>query len=328
VIKDFLLPLGLDTNHSFAKVAVENSEVARRRSHLQQWAQSASKREAQESLRHDRLCKEQKRRADELYRELGLYQSTLELQGVADYVLRWEIKERKAVIDAALEQIRAKEWQASEQCNNEFRKQERSCKEQRATLRAWEDLEANERTMDELDHGKDQVMTVCKVALANLEMWVRDHSFPASSPHATWQRLAPFFRLSGTIMQDATTVHVELRPFNDRALNRDLALLGIRVNEASPRLPDGRQRSFPLRSTCHLLPSQEHQGTGQPDEMLATSQLEKRSVSPRLCNLLQVPVPGEQESFHVACEDQRLSQPPKDAQWSTERKQINHECPR
>ncbi|EFH84210.1 hypothetical protein [Ktedonobacter racemifer] len=36
VIKDYLLPLGLDTNHGFAKVAVENSEVARQRMHLQQ----------------------------------------------------------------------------------------------------------------------------------------------------------------------------------------------------------------------------------------------------------------------------------------------------
>ena len=38
-------------------------------------------------------------------------------------------------------------------------------------------------------------------------------------------------------MRDATTVHVELRPFNDRALNRDLAVLCERVNQASPRLP-------------------------------------------------------------------------------------------
>jgi hypothetical protein len=118
------------------------------------------------------LCKEHKCRADELYRELGLYQSTLELQGVTDYALRREIKERKAVIDAALEKIRAKEWRAYEQCNTKFRKQERYCQEQRATLRALEDLDANERTMYELDHRKDQVMTVCKVALANLGMWV------------------------------------------------------------------------------------------------------------------------------------------------------------
>src|SRR5207249_1977689 len=111
-----------------------------------------------------------KSRADELYRELGLYQSTLELQEVADHLLRREIKARKAVIDAELEQIRAKEWRAYEQCNDEFRKQERYCKEQREVLRALEDLEAKERTMYELDNCKDQVMTVCKVAMANLAM--------------------------------------------------------------------------------------------------------------------------------------------------------------
>jgi hypothetical protein len=264
VIKDYLLPLGLDTNHGFAKVAVENSEVAKRRtqleqrqSRLKQWAHSASKREAQASKRHERLRKEYKRRADELYRELGLYQSTLELQGVTDYVLRREIKERKAVIDAELEQIRAKEWRAYEQCNTEFRKQERYCKEQRDVLRALEDLDAKERTMYELDHRKDQVMTVCKVALANVAMWVRDQYFPASYAHATWLRLAPFFRLAGTVVPDACTVRVELRPFNDRALNRDLALLCERVNQASPRLPDGRSLSFTIRSFRCILPAQE-----------------------------------------------------------------------
>src|SRR6266481_7268563 len=76
-------------------------------------------------------------------------------------MLRREIKERKAVIDAELEQIRVKEWRAYEQCNQEFRKQERYCKEQREVLRALEDLKAKERTMYELDHRKDQVMTVC-----------------------------------------------------------------------------------------------------------------------------------------------------------------------
>jgi len=41
------------------------------------------------------------------------------------------------------------------------------------------------------------------VVLANLGMWVRDHSFPASYAHATWLRLVPFFRLPGRIMRDA-----------------------------------------------------------------------------------------------------------------------------
>jgi hypothetical protein len=196
--KDFLLPLGLDTNHGFAKTPVENSEVAKRRNTLEkrlaklkQWAGSASTRSHQAGKRHDRLRVQLKSRADELYRELGLYQTTLELQGVADHVLRREIKERKTVIDAELEQIRVKEWGAYEQCNQEFRKQERYCKEQREVLRALEDLAAKERTMYELDHRKDQVMTVCKVALANLAMWVRDRYFPASYAHATRAATCP-----------------------------------------------------------------------------------------------------------------------------------------
>ena len=39
--------------------------------------------------------------------------------------------------------------------------------------------------MFELDNRKDQVMTVCKVAMANLAMWVRDQYFPPSYAQAT-----------------------------------------------------------------------------------------------------------------------------------------------
>jgi len=107
--------------------------------------------------------------------------------------------------------------------------------------------------MYELDHRKDQVMTVCKVALTNLAMWARQQYFPASYTHATWQRLAPFFQLAGTITTDVATVQVELRPFNDRALNRDLAWLCARVNEARPCLPDGRLLQFSLNASCCIL---------------------------------------------------------------------------
>jgi hypothetical protein len=238
----------LDTNHGFAKTPVENSEVAKRRASLQQrldklkqWAQGASHRSQQAGKRYDRLRLQHKSRADELYRELGRYQTTLELQGVADHVLRREIKERKAVIDAELEQIRVREWRAFEQCNDEFRKQERYCKEQREVLRALEDLAVKERPMYELDHRKDQVMTVCKVALTNLAMWVRDRYFPTTYAHATWQRLAPFLRLSGRVIRGPATVQVELRPFNDRQLNRDLAEVCARVNQLQAALPDGRR---------------------------------------------------------------------------------------
>lgn len=263
IIKDYLRPLGLGTNHGFARVAVENSEVAKRRTHLKQrlarlkqWAQSAGKREAQASRRRERLRKTFASRSKELYQDLWVHQRTLEEQEVADYVLRRQVKERKAVADAELEQLGAKEWRAYEQCNAEFRKQERYCKEQREVLRALEELKAQEKTMYELDHRKDQVMTVCKVALANLAMWVRDHYFPLSYAQATWKRLLPFFQLPGMITQDAQIVQVELHPFNDRALNRDLVVLCERVNQASPRLPDGRRLMFTLRPLCCILAAQ------------------------------------------------------------------------
>jgi hypothetical protein len=115
-----------------------------------------------------------------------------------------------------------------------------------------EDLTASERTMFELDHAKDQTMTVLKLALANLAMWTRDHYFPASYSHATWRRLAPFFRLSGRIVWGRDSVQVELRPFNDRRLMRDLAVLCQRVEAARPRLPDGRVLVLREASVGHL----------------------------------------------------------------------------
>jgi hypothetical protein len=75
----------------------------------------------------------------------------LEEQNLAEYVFRRKLKERKAEIDAQLEPLRIKEWQAYDQCNAEFRKQERYCKEQREVLRALEDLKEQERSMYELD---------------------------------------------------------------------------------------------------------------------------------------------------------------------------------
>ncbi len=67
------------------------------------------------------------------------------------------------------------------------------------------------------------------------------HYFPTTYAHATWQRLLPFFRLAGRVMREADIVQVELRPFNDRQLNRDLTEVCARVNQLQPALPDGRR---------------------------------------------------------------------------------------
>ena len=42
-------------------------------------------------------------------------------------------------------------------------------------------------------------------------------------------------------MREADSVRVELRPFNDRQMNRDLAEICARVNQRQPALPDGRR---------------------------------------------------------------------------------------
>jgi hypothetical protein len=65
-------------------------------------------------------------------------------------------------------------WKAYHTSNKEFAMCEKYCREQRELLRAIEDLAQQEREMYELDNRKDQIMTVCKVALANPGMWTRD----------------------------------------------------------------------------------------------------------------------------------------------------------
>ncbi len=115
-----------------------------------------------------------------------------------------------------------------------------------------EDLKASERTLYELDNRKDHVMTVCKLALTNLVMWTRDHSFPQIYAYATWGQLLPFFQLSGLVTVDQHAVSVTFGPFNDRQLNKGLTILCQRVSEAAPHLPDGRRLLFAVEtSTVH-----------------------------------------------------------------------------
>ena len=102
--------------------------------------------------------------------------------------------------------------------------------------------------MYELEHTRDQVMTVLKLALANLVMWTRDTYFPAAYATATWHRLAPFFRLPGWVFWGTQTVEVQLLSFNDRQSNRDQETLCEKVNAQELRLPDGRQLRFKMHT--------------------------------------------------------------------------------
>jgi len=257
VIKDWLLPLGLDTNHGYAKTPVENSEVAKRRAALEKrranaarWAQGARVRYDQATKRYTRFWEAARERERTLYDAMDRDVWDLQKRGAPEQVYRAEAKARKAAIDAEVATILQRAYKAHDAYCAEWDKRERYCKEQRTLLRELEDLAARERTMHEIDNGKDQVMTVMKVALANLGMWVRDQWFPATYAHATWRRLEPFFRLPGRIVYEADAVHVELRPFNDRQLNRDLAIVCAKVADAQPHLPDGHRLVFTVAGTA------------------------------------------------------------------------------
>jgi hypothetical protein len=231
--------------------------LEKRLSNVKQWAASARDRSHRASVLYDRLWKQTKAYGDELYRKLNAHQDALAAQGVDYYQRRAQIKAEKATIDTELEERGPRVRRTYAKSCKESEKGKRYAHEQCDLLRALEDLAANERTMYELDHRKDQVMTVCKLALANLVMWTRDRYFPASYAHATWRRLAPFFQLPGMIVSSQQTVSVELHPFNDRQLNQDLVYWCEQLNKASPRLPDGRRLLFVVRSMCRPILDQQ-----------------------------------------------------------------------
>ena len=145
------------------------------------------------------------------------------------------------MIDAELEALLAQYWRAEREREAAWRKIERDCQDQRTVLRQLEDLNAHEQQMYELNNDKDQVMTVCNVALANLVMWTRDQFFPSDYAHATWHRLAPCFHRPGQVTWERATVRVAARPFSDQQLTCNLTALCERVNAHAPHLLDGHQ---------------------------------------------------------------------------------------
>jgi hypothetical protein len=203
VIKDFLLPLGLDTNHGFAKTAVINSEVAKKRealekrcANVQRFREAAREKGHRASKLATKLGKQTKAHAEALYRVLNEQLQALEAQGVSEGTYRAERKKLKGEVDAELEPLWQRVSRVQEKSQQESTKHERYCREQRDLLRALEDLTAKERMMYELDNRKDQIMTICKLALANLAMWVRDRFFPSTYAHATRASLAPLFSVA------------------------------------------------------------------------------------------------------------------------------------
>ncbi len=77
-------------------------------------------------------------------------------------------------------------YRSHDTCNREYAKWKRYCRDQQELLRDLEELNSGERRMYELGDGKDQLMTVLKLGLVNLAMWVRDNYFPPKYDQAIW----------------------------------------------------------------------------------------------------------------------------------------------
>ncbi len=252
-IRDFLLSLGLDTNHGFAKVQVANSEGAKIRGALQRklakakrLSDGARERMAQAQERSRKAGQQAKVQQARLTRLNAARQQLAEQQERPDLDQLNRIVAEGERAQTALANCQRSKQRAEHTYRTAWDAYEHACSQQRFLLRELEDLKEKERVMYELEHAKDQVMTVLKLALANLVMWTRDTYFPLTYAQATWHRLAPFFRLPGWVVWGMQTVEVELRPFNDRQLNRDLEAVCAQVNAQEPHLPDGRRLRFKM----------------------------------------------------------------------------------
>ena len=249
--RDFLISLGLDTNHGYAKRPVENSEADKDRAVLerklakaQRQAQAARERRVQAEERSRKLEKRLKQERAQATRTLTARLQAWEQQGVWELIQRERREAFQQETAARLAPLQQRKRKAEDAIVASFDACEQACQKERDLLRQLEDLIANERVMYALDQAKDQTMTSLKLALANLVMWTRAHYFPSTYAQATWHRLAPFFQVPGRVVRGTDAVQVELRPFNDRHLNRDLAAVCRCVQDAQPHLPDGRRLCF------------------------------------------------------------------------------------
>jgi hypothetical protein len=246
-IRDWLLPLNLDTTHGYAKEQVVNSERAKR--------QGVAQRRAQRLQQLVQACRvrlgQLKEQDEQLEAHVSVYEqrsnelliqvSHFEEAGRTQERNYFPLKARQVAAEWEVRQDRARLAKNAQRRLRLMDKGERYCWALRQVLRHQEDLQAQARDMYELDHTKDQIMTLLKVGLANLGMWVRDHYFGESYQHCGGPRLLPFFKLGGWVTVTAREVILDVCAFNNRALAHDLEEVCHKVNEGALILPDGRR---------------------------------------------------------------------------------------
>jgi hypothetical protein len=178
---------------------------------------------------------------EQQWTELSLQVTVFEATGQTEERDYFPVKARQLAVDWEVRQRQAKLEKNTMRRQHLLTKCEGYCQGLRHVLRQQEDLEAQAREMYELDHAKDQIMTLLKVALANLGMWVRDQYFGESYQHSGGPRLLPFFKLGGGVTATASEVQLDVCAFNNRALARDVEEVCRNVNTRGTCLPDGRR---------------------------------------------------------------------------------------
>ena len=206
---------------------------------------------------------EQAQAYEQQWRELSLQILPFEATNQTEERDYFPLKARQLAADGEVRQRKIKLEKYAARSLRILNKCEGYCRELRQVLRQQEDLDAQARDMYELDQTKDQMMTLFKVGLANIGMWVRDQYFGESYQHCGWQRLLPFFKLGGWVSTTASEVHLEFCAFNNRALLRDLEEVCRKVNAGAVILPDGRRLVVAVGKRLHTcLPAAPLANTG------------------------------------------------------------------
>ncbi len=246
-LRDWLIPLNLDTNHGYAKEQVVNSELAKRQLMLEGRVQRLEHLAQASRVRVARLIAQNQRDEEQaqVYEQrqikLSAQVSQLEAAGHTQERSYFPVKAQHLAAGWEVRQHQTKLEKSAARSPREVDKCEGYCRQLRQVLRQREDLVARARAMYELDHAKDQLMTLFKVGLANLGMWVRDEYFGENYQHCSWHRLLPFFKLGGWVTTTASEVQLEVCAFNNRALVRDVEEVCRKVNAGIVTLPDGRR---------------------------------------------------------------------------------------
>src|SRR6266699_1077033 len=185
-IRDWLIPLNLDTNHGYAKEPVVNSELVKQRTvlekrlaHLHRLAAESRKR-LRQMRESDQVRKQQIVIWEQQQQDLLAQVAALEVIGQSDEPGLLAIKAKPLEAEWEVHHRRVLQTATSMAGKREMNHCEQSCRPLRLVLRQQEELRTCEREMQELDNSKDQIMTLLKVGLANLGMGVRDHYFGES----------------------------------------------------------------------------------------------------------------------------------------------------